>query len=140
MKELKLIEGRNTGIPTILRALKNNGSDMPIFETDAERSFFTITFPVNKEFLSNIKVNDAGVQDKKQSVKTRRTSAEIKQLILDLLAKEGSLSKADLVRKMGYTKLTDTVSNAIGALIAEHKIKYTESKLNSKNQKLMINQ
>ena len=48
---MKLIEGRNTGIPTILRALKNNGSNAPVFETDEERSFFTITIPVNKEFL-----------------------------------------------------------------------------------------
>ena len=34
--------------------------------------------------------------------------------------------------------LTDTVSNAIGELIAGQKIKYTESKLNSKNQKLIL--
>ena len=39
LKELKLIEGRNTGIPTILRALKNNGSDAPIFETDEESDY-----------------------------------------------------------------------------------------------------
>lgn len=39
---------------------------------------------------------------------------------------------------MGYTKLTDTVSTVIGELIAEQKIKYTESKLNSKNQKLKL--
>ena len=39
---------------------------------------------------------------------------------------------------MGYTKLTDAVSKAIGELLAEQKIKYTESKLNSKNQKLKL--
>lgn len=138
LKELKLIEGRNTGIPTILRALKNNGSDAPIFETDEERSFFTITIPVNKEFLSKKKKNAADGNDKKEPAKHRRTSAEIKQLVLDLLAKEESLSKAELVSKMGYTKLTDTVSNAIGELIAGQKIKYTEVKLNSKNQRLML--
>lgn len=135
LKELKLIEGRNTGIPTILRALKNNGSEPPIFETDEERSFFTITLPVNKEFLSK-ETKDNG--DVKKTIKTRRSSSEIKYLILDLLAKEGRLSKAELVRKMGYAKLTDTVSNAIGELIAEQKIKYTEIKLNSKNQKLIL--
>ena len=39
---------------------------------------------------------------------------------------------------MNYKKLTDSVSNAIAELIAEKKIKYTEDKLNSKNQKLII--
>ena len=140
LKELKLIEGRNTGIPTILRSLKNNESDEPVFETDEERSFFTITIPVNKEFLPKEKKNNADVKDKKEPVRSRRTYAEIKQLILDLLTNEKVLSKAELVRKMGYTKLNDTISNAIGELIIEQKIKYTESKLNSRNQKLMINQ
>jgi len=51
LKELKMIEGRNTGIPTILRSLQNNGSSKPIFETDADRSYFTVVFPVHKEFL-----------------------------------------------------------------------------------------
>ena len=140
LKELKLIEGRNTGIPTILRSLKNNESDAPVFETDEERSFFTITIPVNKEFLPKEKKNNADVKDKKEPVRSRRTYAEIKQLILDLLTTEKVLSKAELVRKMGYTKLNDTISNAIGELIIEQKIKYTERKLNSRNQKLMINQ
>ena len=41
-------------------------------------------------------------------------------------------------KKMGYSKLTETVSNVIKELISEHKLKYTESKLNSKKQKLVI--
>lgn len=138
LKELKLIEGRNTGIPTILRALKNNGSETPVFKTDEERSFFTIIIPIHEEFLSKEKKSISDNRDDKKTIKTRRSSAEIKHLILDLLSKDGSLSKAELVRKMGYAKLTDTVSNAIGELIAGQKIKYTESKLNSKNQKLIL--
>lgn len=138
LKELKLIEGRNTGIPTILRALKNNGSETPVFETDEERSFFTIIIPIHEEFLSKEKKSISDNKDEKKTIKTRRSSAEIKQLILDLLAKDGSLSKTELVGKMGYAKLTDTVSNAIGELITGQKIKYTESKLNSKNQKLTL--
>lgn len=34
LKELKLVEGRNTGIPTMLRAMEYNGSELPTFETD----------------------------------------------------------------------------------------------------------
>ena len=35
LKELKFVEGRNTVIPKALRSLQHNGSDMPIFKTDA---------------------------------------------------------------------------------------------------------
>ena len=52
LKELKLIEGRNTGIPTILKSLQNNGSPLPIFETDEERSYFSVTIPVHRDFLN----------------------------------------------------------------------------------------
>jgi ATP-dependent DNA helicase RecG len=51
LKELKLVEGRNTGIPTILKALKDNSSPMPSFETDADRTYFTVVFPVQREFV-----------------------------------------------------------------------------------------
>ncbi|MCI5524218.1 MAG: AAA family ATPase, partial [Spirochaetia bacterium] len=138
LKELKLIEGRNTGIPTILRALKNNGSEAPVFETDEERSFFTITIPVNKEFLLPKEEPKTVAKKDNASAKSRRKPSEIKQLILKVLSAEGALSKAELVDKMNYKKLTDSVSNAIAELIAEKKIKYTEDKLNSKNQKLII--
>ena len=45
LKELDLTEGRATGIPKILRAMRNNGSPQPVFETDEERSSFVIRLP-----------------------------------------------------------------------------------------------
>ena len=132
LKELKLIEGRNTGIPTILRALKNNGSDYPVFETDEQRSFFTITIPVNKNFIDSTNKKLSVTKEKKSGIKARRSSSDIKQLVIEILSSKGAVSKSELVKQMGYSKLTDTVSNVIGELISEHKIKYTESKLNSK--------
>jgi ATP-dependent DNA helicase RecG len=42
LKELKLTEGKATGIPAILKALKDNGSPAPHFDTDDDRSFFEI--------------------------------------------------------------------------------------------------
>ncbi len=44
LKELHLTEGRATGIPTIIKALKDNGSPAPVFETDDERSYFKTSF------------------------------------------------------------------------------------------------
>ena len=54
LKELKLTEGRNTGIPKIKRALKNNGSPEPIFETDDDRTYFTTTILIHEGFKTTI--------------------------------------------------------------------------------------
>ncbi|MCC8106675.1 MAG: AAA family ATPase, partial [Clostridiales bacterium] len=74
LKELKLVEGRNTGIPTILRAMETNGSDLPIFETDDDRTYFTVILPVHKEFL----IKDEIVPRKR----IRRTVPQIKTLVV----------------------------------------------------------
>ena len=49
-KELHLTEGKNTGIPKIRKALKNNGSPEAVFDTDDERSYFITTIHVHPEF------------------------------------------------------------------------------------------
>lgn len=46
LKELDLTEGRSTGIPKILEAMANNGSDTPSFETDPDRTSFLVRLPV----------------------------------------------------------------------------------------------
>jgi len=46
LKELHLTEGKGTGIPKIRRAMRNNGSEDPIFETDNDRSYFLTILPV----------------------------------------------------------------------------------------------
>ena len=137
LKELKLIEGRNTGIPTILRSLKANGSDYPIFETDEDRSYFTITIPIHNDFFPAKKV-EKSVAPKIKKSKKRRTFEEIKALILETLSKEGPLPTAVLVDKMDYHKQSDSISKAIKELIRDNKIRYEEEKLKSKNQRLMI--
>ena len=48
LKELDLTEGRSTGVRKILKAMKNNGSPAPIFETDEDRSYFLIRLPVHE--------------------------------------------------------------------------------------------
>lgn len=137
LKELKLIEGRNTGIPTILHSLKANGSEYPVFETDEDRSYFTITIPIHNEFLATEEVEKSVVPKIKKS-KKRRSFEEIKALILEILSKEGPLPTAVLVDKMDYQKQSDSVSKAIKELLSNNKIRYEEEKLKSKNQRLMI--
>lgn len=49
LKELELTEGRATGINKINRAVAGNGSPDPIFETDDDRSYFLVRFPVHPQ-------------------------------------------------------------------------------------------
>ena len=52
LKELKMVEGRNTGIPLIVNAMKQNGSDLPAFKTDERRSFFRVILPIHPVFVN----------------------------------------------------------------------------------------
>jgi ATP-dependent DNA helicase RecG len=53
LKELRLTEGRGTGIPTIQRALEENGSDEAKFDTDGEdRKYFLVEIPIHKSFIT----------------------------------------------------------------------------------------
>jgi ATP-dependent DNA helicase RecG len=69
LKEMELTEGRATGIPTIQRKLKDNGSASAIFETDEDRAYFLIDIPCHPDFveedLSNV-VSYVDILDNKQ--------------------------------------------------------------------------
>ena len=47
LKELDLTEGRATGIPKILRVMAANGSPVPEFDSDDDRTSFLIRLPVH---------------------------------------------------------------------------------------------
>lgn len=51
LKELRLTEGRGTGIPTIVKALADNGSPEPKFDTnEPERTHFLVEIPIHSAF------------------------------------------------------------------------------------------
>jgi ATP-dependent DNA helicase RecG len=45
LKELRLTEGRGTGVPTIFKAMRENGSPEPRFDTERRATHFTTIFP-----------------------------------------------------------------------------------------------
>lgn len=135
LKELKLVEGRNTGIPTILRAMETNGSQPPIFETDVERTYFTVILPIHETFL-HCETQKVKALRKPKSKKNLR---EIKILILETLDRTGDLSASELAAEMDYTKVTDAVSRAIKELMAEGKVVYSNPEHpRSRNQKICL--
>lgn len=61
LKELQLTEGRATGIPTILKALKDNGSPAPSFKSDDERTYFEVEISIHPAF-EQTKRNDVKME------------------------------------------------------------------------------
>ncbi|MEI7902679.1 MAG: ATP-binding protein, partial [bacterium] len=49
LKELDMTEGRSTGIPKILHAMKRNGSPKPEFDFDDDHTFFMCRLPVHPQ-------------------------------------------------------------------------------------------
>lgn len=51
LKELRLAEGRGTGIPKIYRKMKENGSPRPAFDFDNERTYFRTILPAHPQYV-----------------------------------------------------------------------------------------
>lgn len=61
LKELDLTEARATGIPTIQKALRENGSERATIETDDDRTYFLMTIPCRKDMVDNHRIETAAV-------------------------------------------------------------------------------
>ena len=59
LKELKLAEGRLTGLPQIYDAMEQNGSPTPRFDFDAGRTYFRVTLPAHPEYAAVSAIQDA---------------------------------------------------------------------------------
>lgn len=129
LKELHLVEGRNTGIPTALKAIRENGSPLPILLTDGDRSYFSVIIPIHEAFLNkSISVNEEKNIDTMDR-KKRKTKPQIKELILERLTYE-SLSANELYKKLGYSGNTSkTFRKCIEELIEEGKIHYASNNM-----------
>jgi len=51
LKELKLTEGKATGIPLIRDEMAKNGNPGPVFFTDEDRTLFQVTLPCHPDFI-----------------------------------------------------------------------------------------
>ncbi len=59
LKELGLAEGRLTGLPRVFREMEANGSPIPRFEFDEQRTFFQATLPAHPEYGALSALRDA---------------------------------------------------------------------------------
>lgn len=59
LKELRLAEGRGTGLPKIYRTMRDNGSGDPAFDFDEQRTYFRVTLPAHPEYAAISALRDA---------------------------------------------------------------------------------
>ena len=52
LKELRLAEGRLSGLRKVFQAMDANGSPTPRFEFDEQRTFFQVTLPAHPEYMA----------------------------------------------------------------------------------------
>ena len=130
LKELHLTEGRNTGFGKILRALSENGSPNPEFETDDDHSYFISRFFVHEAFLRDEnerslsqekelkdlekepKRSQKGAEKElkrsrkgaKKEPKRSQKGAETKQKILEILISDSQTTQAELMKKLGISR------------------------------------
>ncbi len=59
LKELRLAEGRGTGLPKLYKAMRENGSPNPRFDFDEGRTYFRATLPAHPEYVAISALRDA---------------------------------------------------------------------------------
>ena len=138
LKELHLVEGRNTGIPTALKAIKENGSPLPIFLTDDDRTFFSVIIPIHEAFIEHKFIANNNDFSFKSSSK-RRSKTEIKASILNILSTV-NVSANELYKQLGYSgNASKTFRKSIDELIAEGRIHYASANIKDANNVLIKN-
>ena len=139
LKELHLVEGRNTGIPTAIKAIKENGSPLPLLLTDEERSFFSVVIPIHDAFIGKETINDEDKSGEGVVTSKRRNKQQIKDCILDLLDGD-SISANELYKRLGYSgNASKTFRNCVEELISEGKIHYISDNMQAANNVLVKN-
>lgn len=106
LKELHLIEGRNTGFPMVFKALQANGNAMPKFVMNLERDYLSVIVPVHEYFLP-----------KPKSHKQEEYEGKIIAL-LELYP----LSLTELAKAMGYKGISAKLKQAVEGLLQEGRL------------------
>lgn len=102
LKELKLIEGRNTGYPNALKALRENGSAYPTFKMDSERSYLSVAIPIHPYFSHQDATSAKNKEYKEQVIGTLGVNAR---------------SRSEIANAMGYKGITAKLTSTIDAML-----------------------
>lgn len=105
LKELHLTEGRNTGIPLAIKALRKNGSPDPVFDTDNERQSLIVRIYSEKAIPTK-------QDNSSRNSRTNKSDDELKEDIWRLLS-ISDLSVTELSKKLGYPFASSKVKRIV---------------------------
>ena len=135
LKELRLAEGRLTGLPQIYSAMEQNGSPSPSFDFDPGRTYFRVTLPAHPEYVAVSAVRDAAYLravgsageafDRVEQVwKANQSSAALAIEMVRLHAAQGQLAEAEAVfakfRECGPASSVPNVANVLMETLLTH--------------------
>ena len=132
-KEIDLSEKKSTGISKILRALERNGSPLPEFETDADRTYMITTIKIREGFTPENKnfgqKNDRSLTEVLTEVLTEKNykkvfpivdyldkNMEITPQIAEIIVKKSKSTTyryLSMLVKTGYVEVSGSTNNAI---------------------------
>ena len=98
LKELKMTEGRSTGINKILDAMAKNGSPKPEFEFDEEHTYFQVRLPVHVEvFKEENKPVNLAMPDSAGLVPDNTIElSEQEKIILDAIVESSKITSKEV--------------------------------------------
>ena len=149
LKELDLAEARSTGVPKIFRAMRQNGSPEPIFESDENRTWFLVRLPVHEKVgheasrQETVQVTDQDnlleIQQKKQDApqdtihETIHVTEHVERLISILT---GEMNRPQLQDILGISNRPHFVAAYLGPALKAGLIEMTlPDKPKSRNQR-----
>lgn len=100
LKELNIVEAKNTGYPRIVRKSLENGSPLPVIDTNKERDYVTVIIPINEYFVTN--------------------NLSLREKIINAL-NYSAMTKTELSRYLGYDRVVNSVTHQLNKLIGEEK-------------------
>ena len=126
LKELELTEGRSTGIPKILRAMKANGSPPPTFDFDQDHSYFITRLRIHPAVpKATALVEEDLVTPPATPPATPPVTPPVGRL-LRLLAAKGEIGNAQIREELGLKDRRHLrkvyVEPALAAELIEHTI------------------
>lgn len=146
LKELDMTEGRSTGIPKILQAMKRNGSPKPEFDFDDDHTFFMCRLPVHPQstmpkglalhVAGQVKgpLPESGAQSGVQSGVQSKMATDVLHVLV-----RNPAGKSEIAKSLGKSGRTRYLNDLMKRLLDDALVEYTlPDKPNSRLQKYRL--